>query len=137
MAQGPLGSPSYLPLPSLAERTLSPKLIWGPAHWLRQATWEGRFQPGRGGHAPPAFPPPLFWGQEPSLTSCVVTASLTTCDLACHTSCLVTPHPSVSLATQPRCLAWLWVGGAGFHVEGTHPPPGAAGLEEPVLVGTV
>lgn len=41
------------------------------------------------------------------------------------------PHPSVSLATQPRALAWLWGGGAGLHMESS------VGPEEPVLVGTV
>lgn len=66
MAQGPLGSPSYSSLSSMAERTLSPEPVWGPAHWLRQSTWEGRFWPDSG----PSYLPPYAGFRSPDDTLC-------------------------------------------------------------------
>lgn len=118
MARGPLGSPSYLPHPCLAERTLSPKPVWGPAHWLRQATW--RADSGQVWARLSCLPPPRPpWGQEPSLTPCVVTASLTVCGLACRASSLSEsghPAPGSGLALGRRSRAphgvQCWTGGA-------------------------
>lgn len=86
----------------------------------------------RCGRPRPSCPPPHFGFRSPDDTLCgkCITDSMWL-GLPRLMPSDPAPHPSVSLATQPRALAWLWGGGAGLHMESS------VGLEEPVLVGTV